>query len=367
MADLYLGLISGTSADAIDAALARFGPAPELVAARSFEYPPPLRTRVLELSQRHDPIALADYARLDVELGRAFAAAANALLAQARCERAAVRAIGSHGQTLLHSPRDAVPHTLQAGDPNVIAELTGITTVADFRRRDVAAGGEGAPLMPAFHAAFLADAAEQRVALNLGGIANITRLDPDGGVLGFDTGPANALLDAWSLHHRGTAHDEGGAWARTGRVDEGLLERLLADPYFDQPAPKSTGRDRYNLAWLARTATSLDDASPADVQATLAELTAVSIARAVRDAAPRAARVVACGGGVHNAFVMERLARALAPVPLQTSEAYGVPPDHVEAIGFAWLAKATLEGRAGNLASVTGARGPRVLGGIFPA
>lgn len=366
MAELYLGLISGTSVDAIDAALVRFDPAPRVLAAATSAYPAALRARVLDLSQRRDPVALADYAMLDVELGRAFAAAANALLGRAGVERASVRAIGSHGQTLLHAPRGAVPYTLQAGDPNVIAEATGITTVADFRRRDVAAGGEGAPLMPAFHAAFLSSARETRVALNLGGIANITTLSA-AGASGFDTGPANALLDAWSHRHRGDPHDAHGAWARAGRVDAELLARCLEDPYFALPPPKSTGRDHFNLDWLERRGgAALARLAPADVQATLAELTATSVADAVRAAAPDAARVVACGGGVHNAHLMERLAAALAPVPLETTDDHGVPADFVEAIGFAWLAKQTLAGAPGNLPSVTGARGPRVLGGIFP-
>ena len=366
MSELYLGLISGTSADAIDAALVRFEPAPRVVAAESSAYPAALRPRVLELSQRRDPVPLPDFAVLDVMLGRAFAAAANALLARAGVDRRDVRAIGSHGQTLLHAPRGDAPYTLQAGDPNVIAEETGITTVADFRRRDVAAGGEGAPLMPAFHAAFLSDPRETRAALNLGGIANITTL-ADGGAAGFDTGPAIALLDAWSLRHRGEAHDARGAWARSGRVDASLLARCLEDSNFALPAPKSTGRDHFNLDWLERHGgAALARLAPEDVQATLAELTATSVAHAVRAAAPDAARVVACGGGVHNAYLMERLAAALAPVPLETTDDHGVPADFVEAIGFAWLAKQTLAGAAGNLPSVTGARGPRVLGGIYP-
>lgn len=367
MADLFLGLISGTSADAIDAALVRFEPAPGLVAAESSTYPPALRARVLELSQRLEPLALRDIAGIDVEIGRAFADAANALLRSAGVAHGAVRAIGSHGQTLLHEPRGAIPCTLQAGDPNVIAERTGITTVADFRRRDVAAGGEGAPLMPIFHRAFLASSAETRVALNLGGIANITVLARDGAIHGFDTGPANALLDAWSLRHRGTGHDEQGRWARGGSVVPALLERMLDDAYFAQPAPKSTGRDRFNLEWLARTAPDLARHAPADVQATLVALSCETIARAIRGAAPDAVRVVACGGGVRNTFLIERLARALTPVRLETSDAYGVPADFVEAVGFAWLARETLDGRPGNLPSVTGARGERVLGGIYRA
>ncbi len=367
MADLYLGLISGTSVDAIDAALVRFGATTEVVASYTHPYPPALRARVLEISQSPDPVALDAYARLDVELGHAFADAADAVLARSGVARDTVRAIGSHGQTLLHAPRGDVPYTMQAGDPNVVAERTRIATVADFRRRDVAAGGEGAPLMPILHAALLADTAETRVALNLGGIANVTRLGADGSVLGFDTGPANALLDAWSLERRGTPRDDDGAWARSGRVDERLLARLLDEPYFAKPAPKSSGRDAFNLAWLARRGGELGALAPADVQATLAELTAVTVARAVAAAAPDAARVIACGGGVHNGWLMQRLSAALAPIALETTAAYGVDPDFVEAVGFAWLAKATLEGRAGNLPAVTGARGPRVLGAIYAA
>ena len=366
MPALYLGLISGTSVDAIDAALVRFEPAIELVAAASHPYPAALRARILALTQRREPVALDEYAALDVEIGHAFADAAAALLASTGVAARAVRAIGSHGQTLWHAPRAAVPATLQAGDPNVIAERTGITTVADFRRRDVAAGGEGAPLMPAFHEAFLRDPTEVRVALNLGGIANVTVLAPGHEVSGFDTGPANALLDAWALRHRGASHDGGGAWSREGSLREELLAAWLEDPYFARAAPKSTGRDHFNLEWLATRTAGLERYAPADVQATLVALTARSVGDAVRAAAPDAARVVACGGGVHNGVLMARLKAELGAIALETSDAHGVPADQVEAMGFAWLARETLEGRPGNRPGVTGARGARVLGAIYP-
>lgn len=366
MAALYLGLLSGTSADAIDAALVRFEPAIELVAAASLPYPEPLRARVLAVSQRREPVALEEYAALDVEIGRVFADAANALIAQAGIGASDVRAIGSHGQTLWHAPRADVPATLQAGDPNVVAERTGITTVADFRRRDVAAGGEGAPLMPAFHEAFLRHPDEVRVALNLGGIANVTVLAPGREVIGFDTGPANALLDAWAQRHLGTAHDAEGNWSRDGSVQPDLLAAWLEDPYFSRPGPKSTGRDYFNAHWLAARTPAIEQRSPADVQATLVALTTASVASAVQRVAPEAARVVVCGGGARNRALMQRLQLDLGGIALETSDVHGVPLDHVEAMGFAWLARETLEGRPGNRPSVTGARGARVLGAIYP-
>ena len=364
-----LGLISGTSADAIDVALACFDPAPRLLAAHAYPYDPALRERVLALSQA--PAAaratLDEVAALDVAIGQAFAAAALALLERAGVAPAAVAAIGSHGQTLRHRPSGPQPFTWQLGDPHVIAERCGITTVADFRRRDVAAGGQGAPLMPAFHVAALGAATEARAVLNLGGIANLTLMPRGAPVVGFDTGPANALLDAWSLRERGVARDDGGAWAASGRVREELLARLQSDPYFRLPPPKSTGRDAFHLQWLEAALAACAPLPAADVQATLAELSAASVADALRAAMPDAARVIACGGGVHNADLMRRLAARLAPVRLESSAAHGVDPDYVEAMGFAWLARETLAGRPGNLPSVTGAAGPRVLGAIHPA
>ena len=302
---LYLGLISGTSADGIDAALVRFAPRLEVIGARTFAYPDALRERVLALARNQAAITLGDLGRLDAEVGGHFADAARALLRGAGIGAQQVIAIGSHGQTLCHRPQGRFPFTLQIGDPNVIAERTGIVTVADFRRADVAAGGQGAPLLPALHAAVLADAATPRAILNLGGIANVTSLIPGRPVLGFDTGPANCLLDAWSQRVRGMPCDEGGAWARSGRVDRALLTRLLDDPYFAAPPPKSTGREVFNLDWLEARLPAGPD--PADVQATLLQLSARSIAMALRAHAHDVREVYACGGGVHNAALMDAL------------------------------------------------------------
>ncbi|HEU4663238.1 MAG TPA: anhydro-N-acetylmuramic acid kinase [Dokdonella sp.] len=362
-APLYLGLISGTSADGIDAALVRFDPRPELVAARTFAYPAPLRARVLAFARSAVEVALDDFGRLDVEIGSHFADAANALLRHSGVDAGDVAAIGSHGQTVCHRPQGPSPFTLQIGDPNVIAERTRITTVADFRRADVAAGGQGAPLLPALHAAVFADAVETRAILTLGGIANLTLLAPGASVLGFDTGPANCLLDAWAARHLGTERDDGGAWARSGRSAESLVDDWLGEAYFAEAPPKSTGREVFNLDWLlARLPAAIE---PADVQASLLVLSARSIARALRVHGGGAREVYACGGGVHNAALIEALRREMPDVRVDTTAALGIDPDFVEAVGFAWLAQARLGGVPGNLPSVTGARGPRVLGGVY--
>jgi anhydro-N-acetylmuramic acid kinase len=307
---------------------------------------------------------LEAYGQLDVEAGECFARCANALLVEAGIAAADVAAIGSHGQTVCHRPRGKHPFTLQIGDPSVIAERTGITTVADFRRADVAAGGQGAPLLPALHAALFTDRGISRAVLNLGGIANLTLLQPGRAVIGFDTGPANCLLDAWSARHLGAARDEGGAWAASGHVDGALLARWLTDPYFALAPPKSTGREVFNLDWLdARLPPGI---APVDVQATLLAFSARSIAAALRAHAADVGEVYACGGGVHNAALMDDLRQALPGVRVATTAALGLDPDFVEAVGFAWLARARLRGEPGNLPSVTGARGPRLLGGIYP-
>lgn len=370
-ATLYLGLISGTSADGIDAALVRFpaGDAPpELLSGRTCPWEPALRARLVELGQQSALLNLDAIAELDVRIGRAFADAAQQVLADSGTAAAEVAAIGSHGQTLRHHPQGEFPYTLQLGDPNTIAERTGIRTVADFRRRDVAAGGHGAPLLPALHAALLRVDGEDRAVLNLGGIANLTLLprgsDTDA-VRGFDTGPANGLLDAWCLRHTGAAFDRDGAFATSGEVDTALLARLLDEPWFALPPPKSTGRDRFHLDWVD--ARLHGGESPRDVQATLLALSVRSIVDALRAAQPDTARVIACGGGVHNRALMAALADALPGCVVESSAAHGLDPDMVEAIGFAWLAHATLHGRPGNLPGVSGAKGPRVLGGIYSA
>lgn len=365
--ELYLGLISGTSADGIDVALASFEPAPRLHTSATCAYPDDLRQRILALAQGDGRIALDELGALDVEIARVFAAAALRVLADHGIAPAAVRALGSHGQTVRHRPGTATPYTLQLGDPNVIAEATGIVTVADFRRRDMAAGGQGAPLAPAFHAAMLGSDGASHVVLNLGGIANITLLPEHSAqpILGFDTGPASCLLDAWAQRHLGVGFDADGKFAASGRADPALLARMLADPYFRAPPPKSTGREIFHLRWLQQ---HLDgfDVAPADVQATLLALTVRTVAEAIRTYAPRASQVLVCGGGVHNGALMNALAGALAPLPVCSTAVRGIDPDFVEAMLFAWLARERMLDRpAPGVPGVTGARGPRVLGGVY--
>ncbi len=363
--DLYLGLISGTSADGIDAALVAFEPSLHLIAGRTYPWEPGLRARLVELGQGGEAASLDELGELDVRVAQCFADAALALLDEAGIDKARVRALGSHGQTVRHRPEARFPFTWQMGDGNVIAERSGIATVADFRRRDVAAGGHGAPLMPAFHAAMLASPQEDRAVLNLGGIGNITLLPRDGTVRGFDTGPANALLDAWCQRHTGQAYDANGAFAASGRVDQALLARLIQEPWFALPPPKSTGREQFHLPWVE--AKLRGDERPADVQATLLELSAATVADALRATQTTTQRLLVCGGGVHNPALMARIAANLPGVAVESTAAHGLDPDFVEAMGFAWLARETVHGRPGNLPAVSGARGPRVLGTIHPA
>jgi anhydro-N-acetylmuramic acid kinase len=365
--ELFLGLISGTSADGIDVALASFDPTPRLHAALSHPYPQDLRRRILELAQGDGRIAVDELGALEIQIAQCFADAANALLRKNSVAPSAVAAVGSHGQTVRHRPLQDPPYTLQLGDANVIAERTGITTVADFRRRDVAAGGQGAPLAPAFHVAMLPHDGQPRVVLNLGGIANITILPgaADAPVRGFDTGPANCLLDAWALQHLGSAFDADGAFAARGQVHADLLATLLRDGYFAAPPPKSTGREMFHLAWLQQHLPAFAIA-PTDVQATLVALTARSIADAVRAFAPETREVLVCGGGVHNPVLMRAIAAACAPVSVASVATRGIDPDFVEAMLFAWLARERLAQRSIDaLPTVTGARGARVLGGIY--
>ncbi|MGH8080067.1 MAG: anhydro-N-acetylmuramic acid kinase [Lysobacter sp.] len=373
-AGLYLGLISGTSADGIDAALVRFeaGAQPtrcELVLGRTYAWDEALRGRLVALGQGGDARSLEELGTLDIQVAEAFADAARALLEEAGVAAGEVAALGSHGQTVRHRPAGAAydgrhPFTWQIGDGAVIAERSGLSTVADFRRRDVAAGGHGAPLMPAFHAALLHSPEQDRAALNLGGIANFTLLPAHGEVRGFDTGPANCLMDAWALRHLGQAFDADGAFAAQGEVDPALLARWLAEPWFAQPPPKSTGREQFQLAWVE--ARLRGDERPQDVQATLLELSATTIAAALHAHQPTTQRVLACGGGVRNHALLDRLAAHLPGVTLESTAVYGLDPDFVEAMGFAWLARQTLAGLPGNLPSVTGARGLRVLGTLHP-
>ena len=366
-APLFIGLISGTSADGIDAALVRFEPHCELVCGQTYPWEAGLRTRLVALGQGGEATSLDELGALDVHVARAFADAAVQLLEDARMERSQVGAIGSHGQTVRHRPGGDAPFTWQMGDGNVIAERSGMAVVADFRRRDVAAGGHGAPLMPAFHAALLGSTGEDRAVLNLGGIGNFTLLPRAGEVRGFDTGPANALMDAWCERHSGRSYDAGGEFAAAGTVDTDLLSRLLDDPWFSLPPPKSTGREQFHLHWLQARLDETAPLAPADVQATLLELTAVTVADALLATQPDSARVLVCGGGVHNPVLMARIAARLPQAVLESTAEHGLDPDFVEAMGFAWLARETLAGRPGNLPSVTGALGLRVLGVVYPA
>lgn len=371
MGERYIGLISGTSADAIDSALVEVdGDArPRVLATRAAPWDDRLRERILRFARRDAPVDVDDLATLDAEIGDTFAEAALALLRSSDVDPRSIRAIGSHGQTLRHRVDREIPFTLQVGDPTRIAERTGITTVADFRRRDVAAGGQGAPLLPILHAAAFARAGEPRAVLNLGGIANLTLLPGDDGpVRGFDTGPANCLLDGTVAASGVGARDEGGRLSGAGRVDLAALEALLSDPWFARPPPKSTGREQFNLDWLATHGGERFAAlSLPDQLATLVELSAATIAGALLATRPDAVLLIACGGGVHNPHLMARLAARLPGVAIATSAAHGIDPDFVEAAGFAWLAHLALEGLPGNLPSVTGARGPRILGAIHRA
>lgn len=367
---LFIGLMSGTSMDGIDAALVSLGDREcDVLTAIKFDYPDTLREQLINASRRPAECTVDRIGQLDRWVGDCFRDAAVALLERSGHGPASIAAIGSHGQTIRHQPRAGRPFTLQIGDPNVIALGTGITTVADFRRRDIADGGEGAPLAPAFHRWLFATGTGHRAVLNIGGIANVTMLmaekDP---VIGFDTGPGNSLLDGWIRTHRDLPYDDNGAWAGEGSVDESLLGLMLADPYFEQAPPKSTGFEYFNGGWVRARLASLGDPriSTADVQATLSELSARTIATSILRFAPDLGEVLVCGGGIHNADLMQRLRSYLTGVEVTSTEAYGLHPDWIEAAAFAWLAKRRLEGKTGNIPEVTGANSPQVLGAIYP-
>ncbi|MCB1675467.1 MAG: anhydro-N-acetylmuramic acid kinase [Halioglobus sp.] len=371
-ASLYVGLMSGTSMDAVDAALVSIDSAgTTLIATHLHPIPDPMRRQIAALS-RTGPDEIERMGTLDRELGALFAVAALQLLRGASTPPARVAAIGSHGQTIRHRPPcngRGTPQsfTLQIGDPNTIAEHSGITTVADFRRRDIAAGGEGAPLAPAFHAAAFARPDCGRAIVNIGGFANVTLLDGARLGAGFDTGPGNSLLDGWIHRHRGEACDRDGRWAAGGTVVPALLERLLQHPFFSRRGPRSTGREAFHMDWLDECIGAQSPVpGPRDVQATLAELTAVSIARGIQSGPVDVAEVYLCGGGAHNRDLVNRLGRHLPGKRLDSTAGIGMAPDWVEAVTFAWLAHQTLRGLAGNAPVVTGARGTRVLGGIYP-
>lgn len=363
MRELYVGLMSGTSLDGVDAVLADLtSPSPRVIAHAQIGFTADLRAELLALtSSGLDEIDRVG--RIGNTLAGLYAQAVHCVLSRASVSASCVRAIGCHGQTVRHRPQ--LGFTLQIGNPALLAELTGISVVADFRSRDLAAGGQGAPLVPAFHAAAFGDPAEERAIVNIGGIANITLLPRAGSVRGFDTGPGNCLMDLWAQRHLGVPLDAGGAWAAGGKPLTPLLERLIAEPFFAAPAPKSCGRELFNAAWIGGALSGAED--PQSVQATLLELTTETIARALETEMPRAGSLIVCGGGARNETLMARLAQRLAPLTVKTSDGLGLDVEQVEAMAFAWLAKRTLDNNTGNLPEVTGANGARVLGAIYPA
>lgn len=362
MSKLYIGLMSGTSMDGIDAALVRFADSSlDILQTLQQDYPADLRQRLLVSRADAGLRDCDDVPDLHHDVGVCFRDAAKALLALANIDPSAIAAIGSHGQTLRHEPESAEPFSLQIGDADLIAEGTGITTIADFRRADIELGGQGAPLAPAFHEWLFRSKDITRVVLNIGGIANITVLHGDDmETTGFDTGPGNTLLDAWALQHLHTPYDANGDWSASGSVAGDLLSRLASDSYFAASAPKSTGFEYFNLDWLEKNMAGRHD--PADVQATLCQLTSDSIAKAIRTAAPDANEVLVCGGGAHNRDLMRRLQASLPGKRIASTSIAGLDPDWVEAAAFAWLAMRTTHEQAGNLPSVTGASRSAVLG-----
>ncbi len=372
--DLYVGIMSGTSLDGADVVLASFDATgrPRLIAAASAPFDAPLRADLHAL-QRSGADELHRTALVAHRLVDLHAALVLDVCRRGGVEPVAVRAIGAHGQTVRHRPE--LGYTIQLNAPARLAETTGITVVADFRSRDIAAGGQGAPLVPAFHAALYRRRDRHRVVLNLGGISNVTDLPPDPArpVRGWDCGPGNVLLDGWAERHRGASYDAGGAWGATGRVDAGLLRRFLDEPWFALPPPKSTGRDRFHMAWLDERVADGGSIAPPDVQATLAALTAAAVVDGIAREIGTPDDLIVCGGGAYNGDLMRHLQqrlveRGMAAVRLSTSADVddGIAPERIEALAFAWLAMRCLSQQPGNLPTVTGARGPRILGAIHP-
>jgi anhydro-N-acetylmuramic acid kinase len=362
--EFYVGLMSGTSLDGVDAVLAAFdGQRIECLASHYLPFDDAIRGEALALHDRGDD-ELHRAAVLGNRLAHVYADAVNALLKKvSRGDTPPVRAIGCHGQTVRHAPQQG--YTVQLNNPALLAELTGLTVVADFRSRDIAAGGQGAPLVPAFHDAMFRAPDAHRVILNLGGIANLTNLAPGSDTTGFDCGPGNMLMDVWTHKHLGQTYDRDGAWAMTGKQLPELLARLMGHPFLAMTPPKSCGREEFSLAWLQSQLTGNE--RPQDVQVTLAEFTARTVADAVRDHCGSPDELYVCGGGAHNTLLMRLLADHTIARRTTTTDFLGLPPDHVEAMAFAWLAWRTLHHEPGNLPAVTGARGPRILGAIYPA
>ena len=371
MTERYIGLMSGTSMDGVDGVLAEFaaagGPLRVLHHATA-PFPAELKSEFMALNTS-GPDELHRAALAGNALARCYAAVVRSLLQAGGMDAAAVRAIGAHGQTVRHQPgrEDGVGYTVQINSPALLAELTGIDVVADLRSRDLAAGGQGAPLVPAFHREMFGQPGQTVCVLNIGGIANLSVLDRTGGVSGFDCGPGNALMDHWCDRHQGRPYDADGAWAGGGQIDSALLALLLAEPYFKSAPPKSTGRDLFNPTWLQARLSGFARVAPVDVQATLCELTAASCARDVQVHGPGARLLIVCGGGSRNGHLMRRLRALLPGVTVSASDDHGLPALQVEAAAFAWLARKAVRRETASLPSVTGARGARVLGAVYPA
>ena len=358
----YIGLMSGTSMDAVDAALVSFQKKrAQLIETHSIPTPEKIKSSLqILLHNPHIPLSLLG--ETDTAMGKLFAEAALQLLSKTHISKNDIAAIGSHGQTLYHAPHGENPFTLQIGDPNIIAATSGITTVADFRRKDMALNGQGAPLAPAFHAYLFPRKKHNQWIVNIGGIANVTRIpaNEQEEIIGFDIGPGNTLLDQWCEKHTGLPYDNRGEWAKQGRCDEKLLQQWLADAYFQKTHPKSTGREYFNLTWFSK---NIDALKPVDVQSTLTELTAKSIAFSVTNT-NNTGTIFICGGGAHNDYLIERLSALCHPLRVTTTAEMGIAPKWIEAMMFAWLAKQTLEKKPGNLPSVTGASQKAILGAV---
>ncbi|AOE50719.1 anhydro-N-acetylmuramic acid kinase [Kangiella sediminilitoris] len=364
---LYIGLISGTSVDAIDAVLCDISSSSRrsinLLNTLSLPYPQSLQDELLKFGKlQYQGDSIDQLGRLDHQVGQYFAEAVKLLLENSPCEARDIVGIGSHGQTVRHRPKADHPFTLQIGDANIIAAQTGITTVADFRRKDMAFGGQGAPFAPAFHQAFFADESELRAVVNLGGIANVTVLRQGKDTIGFDTGPANTLMDQWINKHQGLAYDKQGQWALTGSIIQPLLDDLLSEAYFDTLAPKSTGCEYFNLDWLEPYIKA--SYAPEDVQRTLLELTALTVYKDITRYISLGT-VYICGGGAHNKALLGRLQELLLPIKVETTDVLGINPDWVEAMAFAWFARQTLNRETVDLKSITGARENTIIGGIY--
>jgi len=364
--ELFVGVLSGTSMDGVDCVVVDFAPPiPALIAFHTEPIPHPLRQSILQLCN-DSQVSLQMLGETDVAIGKLFAAGINRLLKENRIDPASIVAIGSHGQTVKHHPFGLDAFTLQIGDPNALCILTGIDVVADFRRKDIAAGGQGAPLAPMFHQEYFGARDTRRAVVNMGGISNVSLLQQGAlPLIGFDTGPGNVLMDTWIGLIQDKSYDHDGSWAASGTVNKQLLGSMMQDPFFRLPAPKSTGRELFNLPWLMGHLDALKGISDSDVQATLLELTARSIAESINWQVEQISEIILCGGGAHNHTLVQRLQELLHPLPVMTSDSVGLSPDWVEGVAFAWMARKTWQGEPIDCRAVTGATQPCLLGGIY--